>query len=168
MTNINNALAPYADLKTQSLASLLTNLNTLPEAIRTSVRNNGGGHMNHSIFWATMAPGAGGAPVGDLSAAITATFGSFDTFKAQFVAAGAGLFGSGWVWLVMNSDKKLQIVTTPNQDSPYMMGMIPLVGNDVWEHAYYLKHRNVRANYLNIWWNTVNWDAVAQRYAAAM
>lgn len=166
--NINTAIAPYPDLQKQSLATMLSNINSVPEAIRTSVRNNGGGHMNHSIFWATMAPNAGGAPVGDLGAAINATFGSFDAFKAQFVAAGTGIFGSGWVWLVVNSSKKLQIITTPNQDSPYMQGLIPVVGNDVWEHAYYLKHRNVRANYLNIWWNTVNWESVALRYASAM
>lgn len=168
VTNLNAALAPYADLRAMNITAIVANLGMVPDAIRTAVRNNGGGHLNHSIFWATMGPKGGGAPTGVLGAAINDTFGSFDAFKAQFAAAGAGVFGSGWVWLVLNGTKKLQIVTMPNQDSPYMMGLTPIVGNDVWEHAYYLKHRNVRANYLNIWWNTVNWESVALRYTTAI
>jgi Fe-Mn family superoxide dismutase len=168
VTNLNAALAPYADLRRMSITAIVADLGMVPDAIRTKVRNNGGGHLNHSIFWATMGPGGGGAPIGALGAAIDASFGSFDAFKAQFVAAGADVFGSGWVWLVLNGAKRLQIVTMPNQDSPYMMGLTPIVGNDVWEHAYYLKYRNVRANYLNGWWNTVNWESVALRYTTAI
>ncbi len=150
VTNLNAALASYPDLRAMNITAIVANLGMVPDAIRTMVRNNGGGHLNHSIFWATMGPGGGGAPTG------------------TFVAAGAGVFGSGWVWLVLNGAKGLQIVTMPNQDSPYMMGLTPIVGNDVWEHAYYLKHRNVRANYLNSWWNMVNWESVALRYTTAI
>ncbi len=167
VTNLNAALAPYPELKNIGIAAILANLDTVPTAIRTRVRNNGGGHLNHSIFWAIMGPKGGGAPVGALGAAINATFGSFDSFKQQMNTAGADVFGSGWVWLVVNGEKRLQIITTPNQDSPYMMGLIPVIGNDVWEHAYYLKHRNVRANYLAGWWNVVNWESAALRYACA-
>lgn len=168
VTNLNAALAPYADLRSMNITAIVSNLGMVPDAIRTGVRNNGGGHLNHSIFWATMGPGGGGVPTGPLAAAINTAFGSFNAFKAEFVAAGAGIFGSGWVWLVLNGANQLQLLTMPNQDSPYMMGLTPLVGNDVWEHAYYLKHRNVRANYLNSWWNTVNWESVALRYTAAL
>jgi Fe-Mn family superoxide dismutase len=130
------------------------------------VRNNGGGHLNHSLFWESMSPDGGGEPSGDLASAISDAFGSFDAFKEQFEAAGVGQFGSGWAWLVLDGGS-LKITSTPNQDSPISSGATPLVGNDVWEHAYYLKYQNKRPDYLKAWWNVVNWDKVAERYAAA-
>ena len=164
VTNLNAALEKAPELADKSLEDLLRNLNSVPEAVRTAVRNNGGGHWNHSQFWRTMAPNAGGAPTGKLADAINAGFGDFEKFKEAFNAAGAGRFGSGWVWLV-NEGGKLAITSTPNQDNPLMEGKsAPLLGNDVWEHAYYLKYQNRRPDYLKAWWNTVNWDEVGKRY----
>jgi Fe-Mn family superoxide dismutase len=165
VTNLNAALEKAPELADKSLEDLLRNLNSVPEAVRTAVRNNGGGPGNHSQFWRTMAPNAGGAPAGKLAAAIDAAFGDFEKFKEAFNAAGAGRFGSGWVWLV-NEGGKLAITSTPNQDNPLMEGKTaPLLGNDVWEHAYYLKYQNRRPDYLKAWWNTVNWDEVGKRFA---
>ena len=164
VTNLNAALEKAPELADKSLEDLLRNLNSVPEAVRTAVRNNGGGHWNHSQFWKTMGPNAGGAPTGKLAAAIDAAFGDFEKFKEAFQAAGAGRFGSGWVWLV-NEGGKLAITSTPNQDNPLIDGKpAPILGNDVWEHAYYLKYQNRRPDYLKAWWNTVNWDEVAKRY----
>jgi Fe-Mn family superoxide dismutase len=164
VTNLNAALEKAPELADKSLDDLLRNLNSVPEAVRTAVRNNGGGHWNHSQFWMTMAPNAGGKPTGKLAAAIDAAFGDFEKFKEAFNAAGAGRFGSGWVWLV-NEGGKLAITSTPNQDNPLMDGKpAPLLGNDVWEHAYYLKYQNRRPDYLKAWWNVVNWDEVAKRF----
>jgi Fe-Mn family superoxide dismutase len=164
VTNLNAALEKAPELANKSLDELLKNLNAVPEAVRTAVRNNGGGHWNHSQFWKTMGPNAGGAPTGKLADAITASFGDFEKFKEQFNAAGAGRFGSGWVWLVKEGDK-LAITSTPNQDNPLMEGKpAPLLGNDVWEHAYYLKYQNRRPDYLKAWWNVVNWGEVAKRF----
>ena len=164
VTNLNAALEKAPELADKSLEDLLRNLNSVPEAVRTAVRNNGGGHWNHSQFWRTMAPNAGGAPTGKLAAAIDAAFGDFEKFKEAFNAAGVGRFGSGWVWLV-NEGGKLAITSTPNQDNPLMDGKsAPLLGNDVWEHAYYLKYQNRRPDYLAAWWNVVNWTVVGQRF----
>ena len=163
VTNLNAALEKAPELANKSLDDLLRNLNGVPEAIRTAVRNNGGGHWNHSQFWQSMGPNAGGAPSGKLADAINSAFGDFEKFKEAFNAAGVGRFGSGWVWLV-NEGGKLAIVSTPNQDNPLMEGKsAPLLGNDVWEHAYYLKYQNRRPDYLKAWWNTVNWAEVGKR-----
>jgi superoxide dismutase, Fe-Mn family len=145
---------------------VIRNLSSLPSDKQGPVRNNGGGHLNHSMFWESMSPGGGGAPDGDLAAAIDDAFGSFDAFKEQFEAAGVGRFGSGWAWLVLDGGK-LAITSTPNQDSPIADGKTPLLGNDVWEHAYYLKYQNKRPDYLKAWWNVVDWGKVAERHAAA-
>jgi Fe-Mn family superoxide dismutase len=167
--NLNKALAGQADLEAKTLDDLLRNLAAVPENLRGAVRNNGGGHYNHSAFWKWMAPNAGGAPAGKLADAVKAAFGSFDDFKARFEAAGLGRFGSGWVWLVSHAGK-LEIVSTANQDNPTMGKAVagcegrPLLGCDVWEHAYYLKYQNKRADYLKAWWNVVNWTEVAQGY----
>jgi Fe-Mn family superoxide dismutase len=164
VTNLNAALEKAPELADKSLEDLLRNLNSVPEAVRTAVRNNGGGHWNHSQFWKTMGPNGGGGPTGKLADAINAAFGDFEKFKEQFNAAGAGRFGSGWVWLV-NEGGKLAITSTPNQDNPLMDGKAPpILGNDVWEHAYYLKYQNRRPDYLKAWWNTVNWEEVGRRY----
>ena len=164
VTNLNAALEKAPELADKSLEDLLRNLNSVPEAVRTAVRNNGGAHWNNSQFGRTMAPNAGGAPTGKLAAAIDAAFGDFEKFKEEFNSAGVGRFGSGWVWLV-NEGGKLAITSTPNQDNPLMEGKpAPLLGNDVWEHAYYLKYQNRRPDYLKAWWNTVNWDEVGKRY----
>jgi len=170
--NLNKALAGQADLEAKSLEALLADLASVPENIRGAVRNNGGGHWNHTFFWKIMAPNAGGAPTGALADALNAAFGSFDEFKAKFEAAGLGRFGSGWAWLLVNQGK-LEIASTPNQDNPLMGKAIagcegrPILGVDVWEHAYYLKYQNRRADYLKAWWNVVNWAEVARLYAAA-
>jgi Fe-Mn family superoxide dismutase len=148
------------------IEEIIANLSAIPEDKRGVVRNNGGGHLNHSLFWESMSPDGGGAPDGDLAAAIDEAFGSFDAFKEQFEAAGVGRFGSGWAWLIVDGGK-LAITSTPNQDNPISEGKTPLVGNDVWEHAYYLKYQNRRPEYLKAWWNVVNWAKVAERYAAA-
>jgi len=167
VTNLNNALKGHDDLASLSIENLMRRINEVPENIRTAVRNNGGGHINHSMFWEIMGPHAGGSPSGALASAIDQTFGSFDAFKAAVNDAGAKRFGSGWAWLVVGKDGKLQVTSTANQDSPFMDGLYPVLGVDVWEHAYYLKYQNRRPDYLAAWWNVVNWDAVAQRYAAA-
>lgn len=167
VTNLNNALQGQGQLESMSAEDLLRNINSVPEGIRTAVRNNGGGHVNHSMFWAIMKPNGGGEPSGDLANAINSTFGSFDAFKTQFNDAGAKRFGSGWAWLVMDNSGKLSVISTANQDSPSMDGLYPIMGNDVWEHAYYLKYQNRRPDYLAAWWNVVNWDEVARRYQQA-
>ena len=163
VTNLNAALEKAPELANTPLDALLRDLNSVPEAIRAAVRNNGGGHFNHSQFWLSMGPDAGGAPTGKLADAINTAFGDFDKFKEQFQAAGVGRFGSGWVWL-NNDGGKLSISSTPNQDNPIMDGKpAPILGNDVWEHAYYLKYQNRRPEYLKAWWNVVDWDVVAKR-----
>jgi len=165
VTNLNKALESAPDLQSKTVEELLANsLAAVPEAIKTAVRNNGGGHANHSFFWKIMGPNAGGEPKGKLADGIKSTFGSFDDFKEKFAAAGVGRFGSGWAWLIKNKSGKLEIVSTPNQDSPLMDGTAPILGVDVWEHAYYLKYQNRRADYLKAWWNVVNWDMVARNY----
>jgi Fe-Mn family superoxide dismutase len=148
------------------IEEVVANLDALPDDIKGVVRNNGGGHLNHSLFWESMSPDGGGEPSGDLAGAIDDAFGSFDAFKEQFEAAGANQFGSGWAWLVLDGGA-LKVTSTPNQDNPVTSGQTPLLGNDVWEHAYYLKYNNRRPEYLKAWWNVVNWDKVAERYAAA-
>jgi Fe-Mn family superoxide dismutase len=163
--NLNAALEQYSNLQSSSVEELVTNLNDIPDAIRTAVRNSGGGHANHTLFWTLMAPNGGGESTGAIANAITQTFGSFDAFKQEFNTAGTKVFGSGWVWLVMNQGQ-LQITTTPNQDSPLTVGQTPLLGNDVWEHAYYLKYQNRRPEYLTAWWNVVNWEEVNRRFEA--
>jgi superoxide dismutase, Fe-Mn family len=163
VTNLNNALAKHPDLEGKSLEALLGDLNAVPEDIRTVVRNNGGGHWNHTFFWEIMGPG-GGEPTGALADAITAAFGSFAEFKEKFKAAGLGRFGSGWAWLVAADDGSLSIVSTPNQDNPLMEGKKAILGVDVWEHAYYLKYQFKRPAYLDAWWSVVNWGKVAEIY----
>ncbi|MBX9854630.1 MAG: superoxide dismutase [Gemmatimonadaceae bacterium] len=163
VTNLNAAIEKAPELADWSLDDLCRRINEVPEAVRTAVRNNGGGHWNHSLFWQLMAPNAGGEPTGALAEAIVAAFGSFATFKEQFQAAGMGRFGSGWAWLVSDHGK-LSIVSTPNQDNPLMEGKHAILGVDVWEHAYYLKYQNRRADYLGAFWNVVNWAEVAKRY----
>ena len=171
VTNVNKAIAGKPDLEGKSVEALIANLDAVPAEIRTAVRNNGGGHANHSMFWRLLAPKAGGTPEGKLGDAIKAGFGSFDAFKEKFEAAGLGRFGSGWVWLVAHQGK-LEIASTPNQDSPLMGKAIsgfegvPIFGCDVWEHAYYLKYQNRRADYLKAFWSVVNWAEVAARHAA--
>jgi superoxide dismutase, Fe-Mn family len=165
VTNLNSALANSPELGNLAVEDLMRRINEVPENIRTAVRNNGGGHVNHSMFWQIMGPNAGGAPAGQLAGAIQSTFGSFDAFKAAFKDAGVKRFGSGWAWLVLDQSGKLQVISTANQDSPLMDGLYPVMGNDVWEHAYYLKYQNRRPDYLDAWWNVVNWDEVARRYA---
>ncbi len=167
VNNLNKALEKYPHLQGRSVEDLLRNIESVPEDIRTAVRNNGGGHANHSLFWTVMSPSGGGAPSGDLASAIHAAFGSFDAFKQAFSQAAATRFGSGWAWLVVTAFGELQVYSTANQDSPYMAGHTPILGLDVWEHAYYLNYQNRRPDYINAWWNVVNWDQVAQNYAAA-
>jgi len=164
VTNLNNALQGQSQLASFSGEDLLRRINEVPESIRIAVRNNGGGHVNHTMFWQIMKPDGGGEPTGDLASAIQQAFGSFDQFKAAFNDAGLKRFGSGWTWLVLNPSGHLQVISTANQDSPLMDGLYPVMGNDVWEHAYYLKYQNRRADYLNAWWNVVNWDEIARRY----
>ncbi|HIK27706.1 MAG: superoxide dismutase [Oscillatoriaceae bacterium SKW80] len=166
--NLNDALNKHPELKSKSVEELLRDIKSVPEDIRTTVRNNGGGHVNHSMFWKIMKPNGGGEPTGAIADAIKTTFGSFENFQKQFNEAGNKQFGSGWVWLVRTSTGKLQIMTTPNQDSPLMEGYYPIMGNDVWEHAYYLKYQNRRGDYLAAWWNVVNWDEINKRYAQAL
>jgi superoxide dismutase, Fe-Mn family len=164
ITNANNALKDHPDLAAKPVDELIANLSQVPESIRTVVRNNAGGHSNHSFFWKIMAPNAGGAPKGKLAEAITATFGSVDAFKEKFQAAGASRFGSGWAWLVVNKEGKLEITSTPNQDSPIMEGLKPVIGIDVWEHSYYLLYQNKRPDYLKAWWNVVSWDQAEKNF----
>jgi Fe-Mn family superoxide dismutase len=166
VTNLNNALQGHAELEALSVEDLCKNIDSVPEAIRGAVRNNGGGHYNHTLFWTLMGPGKGGAPSGVLADAINAAFGSLENFKAEFKKAALGRFGSGWAWLV-KKDGKLAITSTPNQDNPLMDGSgTPLLGLDVWEHAYYLNFQNRRPDYVDAFWNVVNWDAVAARHSA--
>jgi len=172
VANLNKAIAGNRALESKSLEALIRDLASVPDAVRGPVRNNGGGHWNHSLFWKLMGPGAGGAPSGALAGSIRSAFGSFDEFKAKFEAAGIGRFGSGWAWLVVNGGK-LEIVSTANQDNPLMGKAIagceghPILGVDVWEHAYYLKYQNRRPDYLKAWWNVVNWAEVSKRFEAA-
>jgi Fe-Mn family superoxide dismutase len=172
VTNVNKAIAGKADLESKSAEALISNLDAVPADIRTAVRNNGGGHVNHSMFWKLLGPKAGGAPSGKLGDDIKAAFGSFEAFKEKFEAAGMGRFGSGWAWLVINQGK-LEVVSTANQDNPLMGKAVcgaegkPVLGCDVWEHAYYLKYQNRRAEYLKAFWNAVNWAEVAKNYDAA-
>ena len=163
VTNLNAALEQYPDFQKHSVDDLIRHIANVPEAIRTAVRNNGGGHANHAMFWQIMAPKAGGNPSGPLADAITSSFGSFETFKGDFKKAALGRFGSGWAWLV-NNGGKLSIESTPNQDSPVMEGKQVVMGVDVWEHAYYLKYQNRRADYVDAWWSVVNWSEVAKRF----
>ncbi|MCB9453649.1 MAG: superoxide dismutase [Anaerolineaceae bacterium] len=165
--NLNKALEGHADLQSKTIEDLLGSLDSVPEAIRTAVRNNGGGFANHSLFWQVMSPNGGGEPTGDLASAINAAFGSFAAFKEKFSAAAGTRFGSGWAWLVVEKDGSLTVTSTPNQDTPLMEGKTPILGLDVWEHAYYLHYQNRRPDYVSAWWNVVNWAEVAKRYAAA-
>jgi Fe-Mn family superoxide dismutase len=167
VNNLNKALESAPELANKSLEELLANnCAIVPEKIRTAVRNHGGGHINHSLFWEIMGPKAGGEPRGKLAEAINQTFGSFEKFKEQFTEAALGRFGSGWAWLVLTPDKKLEVYSTANQDSPLMEGNIPILGLDVWEHAYYLKYQYRRADYVQAWWNVVNWAAVEKRFTS--
>jgi superoxide dismutase, Fe-Mn family len=163
VSKLNDALEQHPDLQGRSIDQLLRDIDSVPEAIRTAVRNNGGGHANHAMFWEIMGPGGGGEPAGDLADAIRDQFGSFSDFKQKLAAAGVGQFGSGWAWLVA-ADDGLELYSTANQDSPLMKGHRPILGVDVWEHAYYLKYQNRRPDYLEAWWNTVNWEEVGRRY----
>jgi Fe-Mn family superoxide dismutase len=167
VTNLNKALESAPDLQGKSVEDLIKDLNAVPENIRTAVRNNGGGHVNHTMFWQIMGPNAGGQPTGELAQAITDTFGGFEALVEKINAAGATRFGSGWAWLSVDGSGKLVVSSTANQDNPMMEGLKPVLGVDVWEHAYYLNYQNRRPDYLKAWWNVVNWDAVASRYAAA-
>ena len=166
VTNLNKAIEGVSALEDQSIEELVANLNSVPENIRTAVRNNGGGHANHSLFWTLLSPNGGGAPTGELADAIEKELGGFEKFKSDFAAAAAGRFGSGWAWLVVNNGK-LEITSTPNQDSPLTEGKTPILGLDVWEHAYYLNYQNRRPDYISAFWNVVNWDEVARLYSKA-
>ena len=166
VTNLNAAIEKYPELGEQSIEELMKNLNEVPEDIRTAVRNNGGGHANHSFFWKIMAPNAGGEPTGAIKEAIDQAFGSFEKMKEEFKTAATGRFGSGWAWLVLNNGK-LEITSTANQDSPLTDGKTPIIGLDVWEHAYYLKYKNVRPDYIAAFWDVVNWDQANENLAAA-
>ena len=164
VTNLNKALESAPDLANKSVEELLANnLSAVPENIRTAVRNNGGGHANHSMFWPLLAPNPGGAPTGEIANAISNGFGSLESFREKFTAAAMGRFGSGWAWLIRKSDGGLEVTSSANQDSPLMEGNFPVLGLDVWEHAYYLKYQNRRAEYVNAWWNVVNWNEVNRR-----
>jgi superoxide dismutase, Fe-Mn family len=168
VTNLNNALQGVTQFDGKSVEDILRHISDVPENVRTAVRNNGGGHANHSMFWQIMKPNGGGEPTGALADAINSTFGSFDQFKSVFNDNGAKRFGSGWTWLVIDQQGKLQALSTANQDSPLMDGAFPVMGNDVWEHAYYLKYQNRRPEYLSAWWNVVNWDEIARRFQQGM
>jgi len=167
VNNLNAALQNAPQLASLAIDDLIRRISDVPESIRTAVRNNGGGHLNHSMFWQIMTPNGGGAPSGELGNAINSTFGSFDQFKAAFNDAGVKRFGSGWAWLILDASGKLQVISTANQDSPLIDGNYPIMGNDVWEHAYYLKYQNRRPDYLNAWWNVVNWNEIEKRYQQA-
>ncbi len=166
VTNLNNALKDHEFASLQP-EQILQRINEVPDAVRTAVRNSGGGHVNHTMFWQIMKPNGGGEPTGEIANAITSSFGSFDAFKTAFNDAATKQFGSGWAWVTLGQDGKLQISSTPNQDSPLLNGAYPILGNDVWEHAYYLKYQNRRPEYLSNWWNVVNWDEINKRYATA-
>ncbi len=161
---LNAALEGHDDLQGKSVEDILRDIDAVPEAIRGAVRNNGGGYANHSLFWSVMAPDGGGEPSGNLADAINDAFGSFDAFKTQFAAAAGGRFGSGWAWLAVDGDGALQVYSTANQDSPYMQGHTPILGLDVWEHAYYLNYQNRRPDYVSAWWKVVDWDQVTRNY----
>lgn len=161
---LNAALEGHSDLQNKSVEELLADLSAIPADIRTAVRNNGGGYANHSLFWSVMSPDGGGEPDGDLAEAISSSFGSFSDFKDQFTSTAAGQFGSGWGWLAIDGSGSLNVLSTPNQDTPISQGMTPILGVDVWEHAYYLNYQNERGSYLNAWWNVVNWDEVSRLY----
>ena len=165
--NLNAALEKYPNLQSKKPEDLLRDLNAIPEDIRTTVRNNGGGHVNHSMYWKIMKPKGGGEPTGAIAKLIQGAFGNFKDFQAKFNDAGAKQFGSGWVWLAGKPSGEVQVISTPNQDSPISQGLFPIMGNDVWEHAYYLKYQNKRADYLDAWWNVVNWSTVAKRFSEA-
>lgn len=165
VTKLNAALEGHADLQDKSIDALLSDLDNLPESIQTAVRNNGGGHSNHSLFWTLLSPNGGGEPTGELATQIKDAFGSFEAFKEKFAAAATGRFGSGWAWLIVKNGK-LEITSTPNQDTPVMDGISPILGLDVWEHAYYLKYQNKRPDYIAAFWNVVNWDEVSKLYEA--
>lgn len=167
VNNLNAALEKYPELQSKSPEELIKDLSNLPQDITGAVRNNGGGHVNHTMFWQIMAPNAGGEPTGAIAQAISENFGDFESFKQKFNDAGTKQFGSGWVWLVRTTDGKIEITSSPNQDNPMSSGHFPIMGNDVWEHAYYLKYQNRRAEYLKQWWNVVNWDEVNNRLAMA-
>ncbi len=166
--NLNKALMDYPELQIKELHELLMNLEDIPEGIRTAVRNNGGGHLNHSMFWLLMSPDGGGLPVGTIAQAITKFFNSFQDFKAAFATAAKTNFGSGWTWLCVNKDGELVIVSTPNQDNPITQDLFPVLGLDTWEHAYYLHYQNKRADYIDAWWNLVNWEQVEENYITIM
>jgi Fe-Mn family superoxide dismutase len=166
VTNLNNAVQGNEELSSKSVEELISNLDAVPEAIRTAVRNNGGGHANHSLFWQLLSPNGGGAPTGELADAITKKFGSFENFKEEFAKAATSRFGSGWAWLVVNNGE-LEVTSTANQDSPLSEGKTPVLALDVWEHAYYLKYQNRRPEYITSFWNVVNWDEASKRYNAA-
>ena len=165
VTNLNNALQGQDALLSKSVEEVISNLDAVPEAARTAVRNNGGGHANHTLFWQILSPNGGGEPTGELASAINEKFGSFESFKEEFGKAAATRFGSGWAWLAVNNGA-LEVTSTPNQDSPLMEGKTPILGLDVWEHAYYLKYQNRRPDYISSFWNVVNWDEVSKRYSA--
>lgn len=167
VTNLNTALKEYPDLQAKSAEQLIKDLDAVPDAIKPAVRNNGGGHVNHTLFWEIMTPGGAKEPTGDLLVAIQTAFGSLDDLKAKINDAGVKRFGSGWTWLVTDATGTLEVISTPNQDSPLTEGKTPILGNDVWEHAYYLQYENRRPDYLKAWWEVVNWDVVAEKYAAA-
>lgn len=173
INKLNEALEKHPELDKKSLEELLGNLNSVPDDIRTAVRNHGGGHINHSLFWKIMGPGAGGEPNGAMAKAVADSFGDFVKFKEEFGKAAAGIFGSGWAWLVLNAEhgtdnkEQLKIITTPNQDNPISQGLRPLLGLDVWEHAYYLKYQNKRPDYISAWWNVVNWSEVEKNLTAS-
>jgi len=168
VNNLNTALEGHAALKDKAVEELLADLNAVPEAVRTAVRNNGGGHANHTFFWTVMAPGAGGEPAGAVGKAIDKAFGGFAGFKDAFSKAAVTRFGSGWAWLVLDSSKELKVLASANQDSPFSESLKPLLTVDIWEHAYYLKYQNRRADYVAAWWNVVNWAEVNRRFAAGM
>ena len=168
VTNLNAALESAPELQSKSVEELISNLNAVPESIRTAVRNNGGGHANHSLFWTTLSPNGGGAPTGALAAAIDSELGGFEKFKEDFTKAATTRFGSGWAWLAVSPEGKLKVYSLPNQDSPLMEGDTPILGLDVWEHAYYLKYQNRRPEYIAAFWNVVNWPEVEKRYEAAV
>lgn len=167
VNNLNAAIEKYPELAEKSIEGLIADMEKIPADIRTAVQNNGGGHANHALFWEIMAPNAGGEPVGEIKAAIDATFGSFDAFKEKFAAAATSRFGSGWAWLAVNKDGSIEIMSTANQDSPLMVGKTPVLALDVWEHAYYKKYSNVRPDYIKAFWNVVNWNEVNKRFLAA-
>lgn len=164
VNNLNTALEKYPDLFSKSAEDLIIDLNSIPEDIRTSVKNNAGGHLNHTMFWHIMSPNSGGQPTGKLSEEINKTFGSFEEFQNKFNDTGLKRFGSGWVWLVLSKEGKLDIISTANQDNPMSDGHFTIMGNDVWEHAYYLKYKNMRADYLKAWWNVVSWQEIEKRF----